>query len=402
MKRIAMMSAWCALALGAGTQAACPDHFSPRAKELLADAVTVQPTAHQLNVVYFLGNDNEPVADYERRLSELLLYLQQFYAKEMARNGFGNRAFGLDLKENGNVNIILLRGQHPSKDYSYSGEGAVRCLEELQKFYEANPGISHSQHNFIIMPTFYTEEYNDRTPGGVPFFGFGKNCFALDYVGFDIEHLGKDTYEGHLLTKWYGGFAHELGHGLNLPHNNGTVSENAQLGTALMNSGNYTFGFSPTYMTKASCAILDRSETFAPAGDQTVFYPNQQTLPTMEDLRLTYGPKALVITFQSTGNWRHLNAYVQEPPYVVNRDYDAVAFTADVSAPKKGVRKVKVEIPYAELDSLKNPEDRQLSFIFVGEDGNRYRWSYPLDVQSMRSGQGEVLLKAPLVRPSGY
>ena len=63
-------------------------------------------TARQLNIVYFLGSDTEPVPDYERRLSELLLYLQQFYGKEMQRHGYGARSFGLDIKSAGRVNII--------------------------------------------------------------------------------------------------------------------------------------------------------------------------------------------------------------------------------------------------------------------------------------------------------
>ena len=69
-----------------------PAHFSDRAKEILADEVAVVPAEYPLNIVYFLGNDNEPVADYERRLSELMLYVQQFYAREMTRNGFPGRS----------------------------------------------------------------------------------------------------------------------------------------------------------------------------------------------------------------------------------------------------------------------------------------------------------------------
>ncbi len=65
-----------------------------------------EKTARQLNIVYFLGSDTEPVPDYERRLSELLLYLQQFYGKEMQRHGYGARSFGLDIKSPGRVNII--------------------------------------------------------------------------------------------------------------------------------------------------------------------------------------------------------------------------------------------------------------------------------------------------------
>ncbi len=62
-------------------------------------------------------------------------------------------------------------------------------------------------------------------PAEFPFTAWGRNCFALDYPAFDIKHLGQKTREGRLLTKWYGGMAHELGHGLNLPHNHQTASD---------------------------------------------------------------------------------------------------------------------------------------------------------------------------------
>ena len=54
--------------------------------DVLKDRIALKKTARQLNIVYFLGSDTEPVPDYERRLSELLLYLQQFYGKEMQRH----------------------------------------------------------------------------------------------------------------------------------------------------------------------------------------------------------------------------------------------------------------------------------------------------------------------------
>lgn len=52
------------------------------------------------------------------------------------------------------------------------------------------------------MPTI-TEDTN---PGGVPFYGLGKICFALDYKYFDLKYLGDP-----LLAKWLGGMAHDSG-----------------------------------------------------------------------------------------------------------------------------------------------------------------------------------------------
>ena len=107
-----------------------------------------------------------------------------------------------------------LRGEGKKKaaEYGYD-KGPQATLDEVAEYFRAHPEKKRSHHSFIIMPTFYNEQYNDKNPGGVPFYGFGVNCFALDYVGFDIKHFGKNTPEGRLLTKWYGGFTHELGHG---------------------------------------------------------------------------------------------------------------------------------------------------------------------------------------------
>ncbi len=363
-----------AMCYPAAAAPAIPEGFSADAKNRLADYVAPEANENALNVVYFLGSDREPVADYERRISELLVYLQHYYAKEMARNGFGHRGFGLVRKPDGMVEILIVRGKQPASEYSYDKVGGD-CMKEIEEFFKANPDKKHSDHTFVIMPTFYDEQYNDESPGGVPFFGYGRYCFALDYAHFDIKYLGEDSLRGRLMTKWYGGFAHELGHGLNLPHNNGTASQNAEKGTALMNAGNYTFGKSPTYLTKATSAILDRSETFARLGDKTTFYGEPKDAPKVSAASLIYRDNALHLKFRLSGQCDHVNAYVQDPPYYVNRDYDAVAFTAEMGAMQAdGSREVTLTILRSELSALRNDE-KEISVYFLQHDGNRFRWN---------------------------
>lgn len=388
------------LAITNAAGAACPDHFSPAAKERLADSIDIVPSAHQLNVVYFIGNDAEPVADYERRLSELLLYLQQFYGREMDRNGYGKRSFGLAMKENGNVDILLIRGKEPTEAYTYSGETASKCMDEINAWFNAHPGTKRSRHTFIVMPTHYNQTCNDKNPGGVPFFGWGTNCFALDYADFDIKHLGKDTPEGRLLTKWYGGFAHELGHGLNLPHNNGPASMNAALGTPLLNAGNYTFGTSPTYLTPASSAILDRSETFAPEGDATDFYSANGPVPQVRDLKVEYDGEALNISFRCLGDCAHVNAYIQDPPYAINQDYDAVSFTGTMKEIQPGEYEVTFTIPREELKSLRS-DVQQLDFLFIEKNGCRCRWNTEIKWSEIQKGVLNLPVNFDATR-SGY
>ena len=395
--------------IGTALAAPIPEHFSDRAKELLADRIElnrpedVGEIKHTLNVIYFIGSDAEPVADYERRISELLLYLQQFYGKEMARNGFGNRSVALPMKDNGEVDITLIRGRKKAAEYNYSGAAAQACLAEIADYFREHPERCNSQHHFVIMPTQHDAKYNDENPGGVPFFGYGRHCFALDYKEFDLRHLGQDTPYGHLLTKWYGGFAHELGHGLNLPHNNGPVSELLRLGTPLMGRGNYTFGYKPTYLTKASCAVLDVCEVFPGLNHPEHFYARPAEVLREAEGSLLYDGKVfeLQIKLPTPGarDIKAANVYVQDLPSAVNQDYDAVAFTAQKEDTDTGLS-IRCRIPAIELLQLSGNE-REIAAIFLLPNGFRYRWTAEFKVSDIKAGQ-PVPLRRVKFRESSY
>ena len=333
--------------------------------DVLKDRIALKKTAQQLNVVYFLGSDTEPVPDYERRLSELLLYLQQFYGKEMQRHGYGARSFGLDIKSPGRVNIIEYKAKNPAAHYPYENGGGWKAAQELEEFFKANPDRKKSQHTLVIMPTWNDEKNGPDNPGGVPFYGMGRNCFALDYPAFDIKHLGQKTREGQLLTKWYGGLAHELGHGLNLPHNHQTASDGKKYGTALMGAGNYTFGTSPTFLTPASCALLDACEVFSVTPAQK-FYEGRPEVE-IKDTAISFKGDQILISgsYKSPQTVKALNVYVQDPPYAVNQDYDAVSFSQRLGK-KSG--KFSMKIDKKELDGLNNNEFR-ISLMFILANG---------------------------------
>lgn len=333
--------------------------------DVLKDRIALKKTAQQLNVVYFLGSDTEPVPDYERRLSELLLYLQQFYGREMQRHGYGARSFGLDIKSPGRVNIIEYKAKNPAAHYPYENGGGWKAAQELEEFFKANPDRKKSQHTLVIMPTWNDEKNGPDNPGGVPFYGMGRNCFALDYPAFDIKHLGQKTREGQLLTKWYGGLAHELGHGLNLPHNHQTASDGKKYGTALMGAGNYTFGTSPTFLTPASCALLDACEVFSVTPAQK-FYEGRPEVE-IKDTAISFKGDQIFISgsYKSPQTVKALNVYVQDPPYAVNQDYDAVSFSQRLGK-KSG--KFSMKIDKKELDGLTNNEFR-ISLMFILANG---------------------------------
>ncbi len=358
-----------------------PAHFSEGAKAKLADSIQIAPGEHQLNIVYFHGCDVEPAKDHERRLSELFTYVQQFYGKAMQRNGFGARSFGLSMLPNGNVDIITIKGKLPHKEYPYSG-GHNKVREEMNAYFAAHPEKLRSGHTFILMPTWLDGEFSNENPGGVPYYGVGKTAFAMDYADFDLQYLGDDTPKGRLLTKYLGGLAHELGHALNLPHNNGTPEQNKAMGTPLMNAGNYTFGMKPTYLTKASCKILDTSETFAPKGCKTVFYSSQQDVKVTEQELTLENNDTLVFKFRTNAKFKCVNAYIQDAPFAVNDDYEKVVFD-EVERDAADPALYTVRMPLKDIASLKGVQQHAgvggIDLVFVEEDGSRNSYRVQFD-----------------------
>lgn len=132
-----------------------------------------EKTARQLNIVYFLGSDTEPVPDYERRLSELLLYLQQFYGKEMQRHGYGARSFGLDIKSPGRVNIIEYKAKNPAAHYPYENGGGWKAAQELDEFFKAHPDRKKASTRLSSCPPGMTKRTAPTIPAEFPFTAWG-------------------------------------------------------------------------------------------------------------------------------------------------------------------------------------------------------------------------------------
>ncbi|WP_052496529.1 discoidin domain-containing protein [Pedobacter lusitanus] len=213
---------------------------------------------YNLNVVYFVPTDLDTVPGYKERINGVMAYTQNFYKKWLTKWGYPNQSMGLPVDASGKLKMLLLRGTAPKAQYPYEG-GAGKMMDEINAYYAAHPGEKSSDHILVITPTYTYGA--DGDPSGGPFYGIGRWCFALDYTGLDTLNLGKP--EDKFSTKWIGGFVHELGHGINLPHDGGKKSENTQYGTTLMGFGNSTFGKAPTYLAPADIAILANCQVFS-------------------------------------------------------------------------------------------------------------------------------------------
>jgi hypothetical protein len=324
---------------------------------------------YNLNVVYFIPNDITAPADYHRRLSEIMLSIQDFYGKEMERNGYGYKTFGLlkdDVKKR--IKLIVITGSKGGASYPYNGgNGAVK--QDIDTYKLSHPSEFTGDHYLVIMPAT-TYDANGE-PGGVPFYGTGKYCYALDYADQDIKYIGAGGTLGTRATKWIGGMAHELGHGLNLPHNRQKYSSESSLGMSLMSAGNYTWGISKTFLTAADCAVLNVNQIFNTGND--AYY--ESVTASITEMQRSYDAARGVIvvtgkyssTSPVTGILYFNDPNVNNEGIGVNRDYNAITWT---SKPIIGNDSFSVEMPIADLEFKSDNIPYELKVKLVHQNGN--------------------------------
>jgi len=328
--------------------------------------------AYNLNVIYFVASDKTPNDDYHRRLSEIMLQGQEFYGKWMKHWGFGEKSFGL-LKDQARkrIKIIEIRGKFDQSRYPYDG-GAGAVLTEVNEYFAAHPGEKTSEHSLIVMCV------KDIQQDKAPFYGLGRNCFALDYPGMDIKDLGAGGTAGTEATGWIGGMMHELGHGINLPHNGGQKSENVLYGTSLMGAGNSTYGKAPTYLTKADCAILNNCQVFSKI-TRSNWYTQPNTYITRLHAKYEGGNIIVSGKFSDLGNVNNINFYNDGGKNGIggNLDYDAVPW----STPKIGVDSFYVSMPFSEFTNTET-FPYELRIMFCNENGSQVSIPYAYEIKN--------------------
>jgi len=312
---------------------------------------------YKLNVVYFVPEDVDTIFDYKKRISGVVLQVQKFYAEGLSSSGFGNQSFGLNLLSDTEVDIITF---HSKIKKSEMWSGYQRAIREVNEYFSANPDRKKSEHTLIITPSFSEDPKN---PGGPPFFGVGKFCFALDYPDMKVENLGISGIDGDLATKWIGGLAHELGHGLNAPHNKEHKTEKPIYGTALMGAGNYTYGKEKTYLTKSSAALFSTCQVFATEKREDWYRDVKHNLIRLKG---EYDDDAIIISgeFYSSTPVSAINVYHDREPHVGNDDYDALSWT---TKPVKNLFSVKC--PLKEFYNLSGKY--MLKIDFYHENGTK-------------------------------
>ncbi|MBS2211125.1 discoidin domain-containing protein [Carboxylicivirga mesophila] len=323
---------------------------------------------YNLNVVYFVPNDISERQEWHRRLSEILLNGQDFILKHMKAYGFGDKTVHLKVdEEHARVKITLVNGKYATSHYPSEG-GGTKIIEELEAYFASHPDEKDSDHTLVLIPV------DNPDPGqrDIPYYGYGRYCFALDYNEMDVAYLKDEDERGQRATTYIGGLLHELGHALNLPHNKQTVSadKNPEQGTALMGSGNYTYGKYPTYLTRASCAILNNCQVVS-TDESTNFYSEVSLKVT--DIQAKYENSELKVSGSIECDVPVNQVCFYNDPATDNADYDAVSWSVALD----GGNSFSVNMPVSELFQRGNtPYVLRLRFCHQNGAISTYSYAY--------------------------
>lgn len=300
-----------------------------------------EPGERFLHVVCWTPADRELPREFQPRLTRIMEHIRDFYASEMDRHGFGERTFNLQYNARKQLLIHTVRGQHETSHYAVQSGNEIRkeCLPVLEE-----AGINSRNETILIfcnLATWDEEKLVFRHKS--PYYAGGSfrsgTAWQLDSPELDSLNLKlkkpmiRDGQYGRIsLGKhnsiFIGGIAHELGHALGLPHCKARPDE-ALRGTALMGSGNRTYGDDLRNEGQGSFLTLAHALRLAshPQFSGSVKGLNSQAKASVEELAVEADGKSIRVSGKVAGN---------PPIYAVvayfdpegGSDYDSTTATA--------------------------------------------------------------------------
>ncbi len=86
-----------------------------------------------VKVIYFPPRDKEPYPNITQKIDKTIKKVQEFYADEMERHGFGRKTFTFETDENGKAKVYLVKkGQ--SDDFVLPSDAWIAVIDDISEF----------------------------------------------------------------------------------------------------------------------------------------------------------------------------------------------------------------------------------------------------------------------------
>lgn len=120
------------------------------------------PSTDVVRIIYTLTKDEEPAPNITHKLDKTIRDVQDFYADEMERHGFGRKTFTFETDEKGKAKIYLVRYNQPNIDLS--NDIWLSFVEDKSMPFKPIPNIYYARpiHSFE-----YTNKEGISTRGNV-------------------------------------------------------------------------------------------------------------------------------------------------------------------------------------------------------------------------------------------
>ena len=230
------------------------------------------PEEDMVRIIYFLPRNRSMQPDMWTKLNTLIRDVQDFYADQMERNGFGRKTFTFETDENGETLIYHVDGQFT--DWHYHSETHDKVYAEVASQFDME------KHIYLIVVDISSEAINEENTCGVGGGHWFKDESSIrTRGGYAVIPASGQCFDGEVGVSVT---AHEIGHAFGLEHD-------FRDDTYIM-----SYGAAPDQLSQCAAGWLDASRFFNT--DQTAF--NEPTtiqmltpssyLPNAENLTLRF------------------------------------------------------------------------------------------------------------------